>query len=142
MKSEFSAGGIIFRRSGQALEVLIILDMNASWTFPKGMIEKHEETEETARREIAEEVGLTNLTFMGALPPITYTFKRKSTIQKTVQYYVYMYTGSETLVPQKEEGISEAKWVTFEEALVSVGYRDTNPDLLKQAKAMLDGAVA
>lgn len=43
----------------------------------------------------------------------------------------------EKLRPQKEEGISEAKWLTFPKALKVICYAKTNKPLLVEAKKVL-----
>ncbi|MEP7285533.1 MAG: NUDIX hydrolase [Chloroflexota bacterium] len=58
-----SAGGVVVRRD-QDNQVLIALAREGNWpdyVLPKGGVEKGEDLEQTARREIAEEAGLTDL---------------------------------------------------------------------------------
>ena len=61
-----SAGLLIYRRRGDALEVLLVhpggpfwakKDIGA-WSIPKGEIDPGEDAEAVARREVAEETGL------------------------------------------------------------------------------------
>jgi 8-oxo-dGTP pyrophosphatase MutT (NUDIX family) len=70
MKTEHSAGGIVIRKQKPGCFVLIIKDMNHSWTFPKGMIELGEKPVEAAVREIAEETGVNNLKLIKPLEQI------------------------------------------------------------------------
>ena len=106
MKTEISAGGIIVRYRNNTWEVVVLRDMNNSWTFPKGKIEKGEILEKTARREIEEEIGLHNLTFITKLPVIQYTY---GIINKTVHYFLFESTNDEPLINQTEEGIHDAR---------------------------------
>ena len=55
---EYSAGGIIFRRSEKGLEFLLIQDLKNRWTIAKGHVESGETLEQTALRETAEEAGV------------------------------------------------------------------------------------
>ncbi|AQS55348.1 NUDIX hydrolase [Novibacillus thermophilus] len=55
---EISAGGVVYRKEGDRLELLMIEDRYGKWTLPKGKQEAGEEVEETALREIREETGL------------------------------------------------------------------------------------
>lgn len=138
MKTEHSAGGVIVCRLRNARNyVLILKDMNDTWTFPKGFIEKGELAEEAARREIKEEVGISGLKFQTPLPPIQYFYKRKGTIKKTVQYFVFLSDIRTKPNVQKKEGIHEARWVSFGKAIDMIGYRETNAGLLEETKKYL-----
>lgn len=137
MKKESSAGGIVVRKKFSRWEVLLIRDMNGSWTFPKGLIEKGEAPVESAKREIAEEVGIHNLKLLTTLAPIHYMYRRNGLISKTVQYFLFHYVGRESPTVQKEEGISQALWMPLMKAMRVVGYATTNKKLLKEAKQYL-----
>jgi 8-oxo-dGTP pyrophosphatase MutT (NUDIX family) len=54
------AGGIVFRRSGNQVQYLLIRARKTpgAWVFPKGHIEENESTEEAALREVVEEAGV------------------------------------------------------------------------------------
>ena len=132
MKTATSAGGIIVCHPDSSWYVLILKDMNDTWTFPKGMIEKGELVEEAAIREIKEEVGITNLKNLFPLTPIAYRYKRGRIIQKEVQYFVFLSQRLTKPKIQKEEGIREAQWVPYEKAIGIIGYRQTNVTLLEE----------
>lgn len=148
MKIEVSAGGVVYRHRGKGFQILLLRDKNNNWTFPKGAIENHEEKIQTAKREIAEEVGLKKIKFILALSPISYWYMQKhllrnmqkhllrnkwqkDLVKKTVYYFLFEATGQERPKPQKEEGISRVKWFSPEKALEIVGYRKTNNPVLE-----------
>lgn len=141
MQKEISAGGVIVKKSQDTWDLLVLKDMKGNWTFPKGLIDEGEEEEEAARREIFEEVGLRFLTRIGKLRPIHYKYQRNGPassgrgelIDKTVIYFLFEFVGKEKLVPQKEEGINEIRWVPLDAAKKIVGYPKTNGPLLKEA---------
>ncbi|MBI5061189.1 MAG: NUDIX domain-containing protein [Candidatus Aenigmarchaeota archaeon] len=54
MKTEISAGGVVFRGK----KILLIKDSYGRWSLPKGHIEKGETAEQAALREIKEETGI------------------------------------------------------------------------------------
>ena len=57
-----SAGIVVVRREGDGWKVLI-LRAYRNWDFPKGLIERGESPLAAARRETAEETGVTDLDF-------------------------------------------------------------------------------
>lgn len=137
MKKERSSGGIIVRTYRGMWQVLLIEDMNRTWTFPKGKIEKAETRIEAAEREILEEVGLSPLTYVCGVKTIHYTYKRNGLIDKTVFYALFTYAGHKKPVCQKEEGIKRAQWFGFAEARENVGYRVTNVPLLAKSEVLV-----
>ena len=58
MKKTVSAGGVVLNRNG---EVLVVNQRGNSWSLPKGHIDPGEDALAAARREIAEESGVTEL---------------------------------------------------------------------------------
>jgi 8-oxo-dGTP pyrophosphatase MutT (NUDIX family) len=133
MRTEVSAGGIIFKQIGNDWHVALLKDMSGNWTFPKGIIEQSEEPKDAATREIAEEIGLTRLRHVAPLSSVSYTYRRGRLIHKTVHYFLFEATGDQPFVCQKSEGIQEARWVKLEEAQKRVGYSETNKPLLIRA---------
>lgn len=134
MKVEISAGGIVYKLKDSQPLILLLKDHNGQWTFPKGLIDDNEDKVETAKREVAEEVGLKKISLVASLSPIGYWYRWEGElIKKTVYYYLFKAKVEEKLVPQEEEGISEAKWFSAKKALTVVGYHKTGVKLLKEA---------
>ncbi len=56
---EISAGGVVYRQMGDDCEFLIGKHSGYhKWVLPKGLVEKGESYQETAAREVMEEVGV------------------------------------------------------------------------------------
>lgn len=131
---ETSAGGIILAKKDNQLFVLLLKDKGGQWTFPKGLVERGEEKEKAARREIAEEVGIKNLKLISSLTPIDYFYKFNSVLRKkSVYYFVFRGDINESSTPQLEEGISEVRWFPLMQAKEVIGYKKTNQKLLEEA---------
>jgi bis(5'-nucleosidyl)-tetraphosphatase len=93
---ERSAGYIIFRvRPGDGPRMdrveYLLLDYGRHWDFAKGHVEAGENDAQAARRELAEETGITEIQEVpGFSREITYFFRHKSRglIRKTVIFFL------------------------------------------------------
>jgi 8-oxo-dGTP pyrophosphatase MutT (NUDIX family) len=110
-----AAGGLVQNQSDEWL----FIHRNGMWDLPKGKLEKGEGIEECAVREVAEECGIDEPTIIQPLSPTyhTYELKGKRILKKT-HWYLMKSSDSSELVPQTEEGITEVKWVSTEEAKI------------------------
>ena len=138
---EFSAGGIVYRQSGNIFEIAFIKDQNNKWTFAKGHIEPGESNSDAARREVQEEMGLSKIKEKAFLGAVDFWFKDQyntpgALIKKRVYYFLFLNLTAEEGQPQKEEKISEVKWVPIETASQVLDYVNTKK-ILKKAVDIL-----
>lgn len=136
---EHSAGGIVYKSSKKGIEVLFIKDKNNNWTFPKGLIENGENPQDAARREIAEETGLNGVIFVADIDIINYFYRfHGKLINKTVDYFLFKYSGKAIPKPQKKEGICEVGWVDAKKAFLIMGYPKSNNQILEKALSLIE----
>jgi 8-oxo-dGTP pyrophosphatase MutT (NUDIX family) len=62
MPAPRAAGAVVFRRTSSGVK-LLVLRAYKNWDFPKGLVEPGENELATAKREVVEETGLTDLDF-------------------------------------------------------------------------------
>ena len=136
-KTEISAGGIVVRKATAGWQVLLICDPKANWTFPKGLIEKGEDPRSAGIREVAEESGVKRLRLLTELPSIHYMYHREGLVKKTVHYFLFESRSRQVLKAQKEEGITDVRWVPLAQAIGMLGYPKTNVPLLTRAADIL-----
>jgi 8-oxo-dGTP pyrophosphatase MutT (NUDIX family) len=136
--TEVSAGGVVVRRGTHGVEVCLIND-GRYWGLPKGNVEPGERAEDTALREIAEETGLHRATLQvrASLPTSEYVYRRGGRlIFKRVHHFLVEAAGPADLKPDPGE-VTEAAWLSFDDALARVTFRDTVL-ALREARSIVD----
>ena len=121
---EKSCGAVVYRmHEGKRLYLILHYD-EGHWDLPKGHVEAGETEEQTARREIAEESGITQLEFAPDFRHvITYKFKRKGKlIPKDVVYFLAK--TEETEVRLSDEH-TDFEWLEYEHARRRLTYSNT-----------------
>ena len=107
-----AAGGLVKNEQDKYL----LIFRRGKWDLPKGKIDEGETIEEAALREVTEETGLKDIhigKFIGNTYHI-YRLKGKLTLKFT--HWFYMECNSlEKLIPEWEEDIEKAEWLSSEE---------------------------
>ena len=131
---EPTAGGIVFRRGKEGIEILLIQDAKDRWTIPKGHIEDGETAQQTARREIGEEAGLKKVDVLGWLGKIHFRYRRiDKLVLMTTQIYLVRAMGDTDDI-QKEEWMNGIQWFKFHDALDAIEYEDIGKLMLLAMK--------
>jgi len=105
----YAGGGVVFNRRGEFLMIY----RNGTWDLPKGKLEKGEDFQMAAMREVEEETGLQRLQLVHPLLSTYHTYKlKKKMVLKKTKWFEMLYTGNEAPVLQAEEGISDYRWAT------------------------------
>ncbi len=99
------ASGPVIIRDGK-----VLLDKHGDdtfWKFPGGRVRDTESLQDTAKREAAEEVGLTDLELQGE--PVVLTFERiRDGVREVVTLYHYKATTK--MEPVKQRDVRELAW--------------------------------
>jgi len=135
---EVSAGGVVARRAGGGWEVCLIR-VREAWSLPKGIVEAGEVPEQTALREISEELGipLERLRIRGTLPASEYAYRREGRLVfKRVDHVLVEVPPGTPASPQAGE-IDAVEWVPLAGARARVTYRDLRR-VLEAAKERLE----
>ncbi|MBZ9572348.1 NUDIX domain-containing protein [Patescibacteria group bacterium] len=134
MPFEKSAGAVIFRQERNKTYYLL-LESQAGWSFPKGVINRDEKPQDTARREIKEETGIEDIEFTpGFKENIKYFFKLKDkTIFKIVTFYLAETKTKEVRTSFEHIGY---KWLPYEEALEQLTFKNAK-EVLEKANNFL-----
>jgi len=103
-----AAGGIV---ENSHKEILFIY-RNNTWDLPKGKVEKMENIEETALREVEEECGIKQLVLDKLVDKTYHIYKIKGKYIFKITHWFFMYSDFKgVLSPQIEEGITKVIWV-------------------------------
>lgn len=109
-----AAGGIVFNKNQE----LLFIHRLGKWDLPKGKLETQEHLRDAAIREVQEETGLKELVierFINNTFHIYEDEKRGQKVLKITYWFLMNYTGTETPIPQEEEGITQVKWMGEQE---------------------------
>ena len=123
---EKSSGGVVYRKTGNKVEVLLLTWRNSKneeeYVIPKWHIEDWEIAKDAAVREIEEETWLSrkDLEVIKFITKINYTFtaghkKWNPLIDKDVYLFLVKYTGDYKPDVQKEERFTGYKWASLDE---------------------------
>lgn len=133
MKREFSAGGIVFNNKGQVL--LTKHSQNHHWSFPKGLIDPGQKTEEAALREVKEEGGA-EAEILDKVGYSKYVYiLNGEKIFKVVTYFLMKYISGDPSMHDWE--VEEAGWYEVDKALETLSF-GRDKELLKKTVVMLD----
>lgn len=135
MQYEISAGVILFRQLPDSREYLLLHYPGGHFDFPKGHIEGEETEREAAIRELREETGIDQITWMeGFREKINYVYQRNGgPSSKDVIFFL-------ARTAQKKVTISfehkDSMWLPYKEALAKATYQKAK-DLLQHAESFL-----
>ena len=106
LKKEFrSAGGVVV---GPQRKIVLMQHQEKSWSFPKGRIKEGEDLLETAKREITEETGITELQLLDDLGEYKRTHIHKPDEMRVIHLFLFK-TPTKEILPNTEDAIA-AKW--------------------------------
>ena len=136
-KQEKSCGAVIYRDEGGRRLYLLLHYAEGHWDLPKGHVEDGESEEQTARREIFEETGISELEFEPAFRhTVSYWFVRRGEkVPKEVVFFL-------AKTPQKEVTLSDEHvgrlWLPFRLAISKITYKNAK-EMVEAAEAFLSG---
>jgi len=106
-----AAGGWVWNSKDEFLAIYRL----GKWDLPKGKVEKNEKILQAAFREVEEECGVHGMSMESVLPSTYHTYWMKGKwMLKQTYWFEMKYGGDETLVPQTQEDIVKAVWMSVD----------------------------
>jgi ADP-ribose pyrophosphatase YjhB (NUDIX family) len=114
-KQTISAGGIVINKKGY---ILIVNQRGTSWSLPKGHIDDGEDAIAAAKREIYEESGIRDLTFvreLGVYQRYKIGKEGGEDLSELKTIHLFLFKTEEELLNPIDPDNPEARWVKKEE---------------------------
>jgi 8-oxo-dGTP pyrophosphatase MutT (NUDIX family) len=137
-KREISSGGVVYRREGEEIEVVLASRRTRrgelAWGLAKGGIEQDESMEDAAVREVREETGLI-AEIEASLGETRYFYVWEDVrIRKTVHFFLMRFTGGD--VGDRDDEMEEIRWFPLDRALKRAAYRGEREVLSRAAELL------
>jgi len=137
-RTEVSAGGVVYRRESEGIEVVLAARRTRrgelAWGLAKGGIETDESSEEAAVREVREETGI-EAEIEASLGETRYFYVWEDVrIRKTVHFFLMRATGGDP--GDRDDEMEDVQWFPLERALKRAAYRGEREVLGRAAEIL------
>lgn len=137
-KVAVSAGGVVFRKNEEEVQVIVALRAGGKvWCLPKGIVEQGESIEEAALREVKEETGLIGK-IVNRIDKIEYWFYWKpddTKYHKFVHFFLMAFVGGD--ISNHDFELDEAKWLPIDKAIAKLSYKGER-HIMERAKQIIE----
>ena len=132
---EKSCGAVVFIKKEDQTKYLLLNYTAGHWDFVKGNVELNETEKETVLRELQEETGITDATFLdGFKETIAYFYRRQGlTVHKEVVFFII-----ETHTDKVELSFEHVGfiWLDYKHAMEKLNFKNAK-DVLQKAHDFL-----
>jgi len=137
-RSEVSAGGVVYRREGDATQLALAARRtrrgDLAWGLAKGAIEPGESDEQAAVREVLEETGL-EVEVESDLGDIRYFYVWEGVrVRKAVHFFLMRATGGD--VSQHDHEMEDVRWFPLAVTLRRATYKGEREVLQRAAERL------
>ena len=115
MEYEKSCGAVVYTKTNGAIKYVLVQESGGAWSLPKGHMEMGETEEQTALREIYEEVHLKVNILKGFRENEEYVLREKENTSKQVVYFCAEYDSQD--IKAQDSELLMASLLPYEEAL-------------------------
>lgn len=133
---EKSCGAVVFTRINHEIRYVLVQQLEGFHGFPKGHMEEGETEEQTALREIFEEIGLKPEIVKGFRTMDEHMISGKADTVKQMVYFLAEYTNQKIVIQDDE--LLDVKLLPYAEAYHTFEY-ESSKRILKEANDFLKG---
>jgi 8-oxo-dGTP pyrophosphatase MutT (NUDIX family) len=143
MLREKSCGAVIFVKKDNSTKYLLLNYAAGHWDFVKGNVEPNETEKETVLRELQEETGITDASFLdGFKETIAYFYRRQGlTVHKEVVFFIMESQTEKVTLSFEHVGFI---WLDYQHAMEKLNFKNAKDvlqkahDFLKKQKIITD----
>jgi len=125
VRSETSAGGVVYRRQGDRVEIALAARRTRKgelvWGLPKGQIEPDESAEEAAVREVREETGLEAVIEQSLGDTRYFYVWEGDRVRKVVYMFLLRAVGGD--ISRHDDEMEDVRWFAMDESVGEAAYR-------------------
>jgi bis(5'-nucleosidyl)-tetraphosphatase len=132
---EKSCGAVIFHKKEDQTKYLLLNYAAGHWDFVKGNVEACETEKETVLRELQEETGITDSTFIeGFKETIAYFYRRQGqTVHKEVVFFIMESRTEKVVLSFEHVGYI---WLDYNASMEKLNFKNAR-DVLQKAQDFL-----
>lgn len=142
-KKDFSVGVVVFYKSNDEIEYLLLKHKQGHWSFSKGHPDEGEKKAETAKRELKEETGIREFILLNNSPLLNenYEFlnKKQKHVLKNVEYFIAEVRDKTVQIDGTE--ILDYKWCSYQKGLYLITFEESKK-ILKEANKIIQKQLA
>jgi len=139
MKRQFSAGIITYHKENGTIRYVLLHYPGGHWDFPKGKIEKGENKQQTAVRELKEETELDVAEILSGFEDnVEYFFRAEGHLFfKTVSFLLGRVETTKVVLSHEHQGFG---WFDYKKAYERLTYQNSK-DVLEHVNKFLKGVL-
>jgi len=122
-----AAGGVVTRSHAGVVQMVVVHRPMGDWSLPKGKVERSEEVDSAALREVREETGL--VCRLGEFLGETWYRDGRGRLKLVLWWAMTPLDSSSALRPDNPDEIDDLRWVDVAEALRLLTY-ESDRDLV------------
>ena len=127
----YAVGGLVYTKKDNIFHFAFVKDISNKWTLPKKTIEKTDDVVSAVVSCVQSELGILKPTIVTEVENISFiSHPPEGVVRKEVKYFL-MYSEFQDLKLHKSEGLTEAKWIAFDDVDQIKKYKDLNSIIKK-----------